>query len=232
MLARLTEMAADLGLGVRGAFHPLAKDQVPLLADGRAVGTLVMLGWAGGLHWPKFASSSEYADGKPHPLDRWSRRMIVAMAEKISATPVFPFDGPPYRPFQHWAMRADAVFRSPLGLLIHPEFGLWHSYRGALLFAETLALPKSSPASSPCESCAEKPCLSTCPVGAFTANSYAVDRCRAHVASDAGTPCATCGCLARRACPIGEGYRYTDAEQRFYMAAFAGERRYETAGPR
>ena len=26
---------------------------------------------------------------------------------------------------------------SPLGLLIHPDYGLWHGYRGALLFAAT-----------------------------------------------------------------------------------------------
>src|SRR4030095_137820 len=40
-----------------------------------------------------------------------------------------------------WAMRAEAVAPSPLGILIHPDYGLWHAYRGALAFAERLALP-------------------------------------------------------------------------------------------
>ena len=33
---------------------------------------------------------------------------------------------------------------SPLGILIHPDWGLWHSYRGALAFRERLDLPASS----------------------------------------------------------------------------------------
>ena len=40
-------------------------------------------------------------------------------------------------------MRAEAVAPSPLGILIHPDYGLWHAYRGALAFAERLALPRA-----------------------------------------------------------------------------------------
>jgi hypothetical protein len=28
------------------------------------------------------------------------------------------------------------------------------------------------------------------------------------------------GCLARRACPVGQAYRYTDAQAAFHMRAF------------
>ena len=40
---------------------------------------------------------------------------------------LFPFGGPPHFPFQQWARRAEPVHPSPIGLLIHPIYGLWHS---------------------------------------------------------------------------------------------------------
>jgi len=61
-------------------------------------------------------------------------------------------------------LQAEPLHRSPLGLLIHPEWGLWHSYRGALGLRERLDLPPHESVASPCESCRERPCLSACPV--------------------------------------------------------------------
>ena len=58
----------------------------------------------------------------------------------------------------------------------HPELGLWHAYRGALAFAERLALAPVEPVASPCDDCAGKPCLAACPVGAFAASRYDVAR--------------------------------------------------------
>ena len=37
-----------------------------------------------------------------------------------------PVRRPPYWPFQQWARRAEPVHPSPIGVLIHPRYGLWH----------------------------------------------------------------------------------------------------------
>ena len=71
------------------------------------------------------------------------------LAPGFGATALFPFGGPPWLPFQRWAMKADCVTASPLGILIHPDFGLWHAYRGALAFAEQLDLPPSAAPAKP-----------------------------------------------------------------------------------
>jgi hypothetical protein len=123
-------------------------------------------------------------------------------------------------PFQRWALRADAVYSSPLGILIHPEYGLWHAYRAALFFHETLELPARWDAPSPCESCTEKPCLSGCPVGAFSGGAYDVAACADHIARPE-TDCISVGCLARNACPVGLRWRYPEAQTRFHMTAFS-----------
>ena len=135
-LQQIGESLTVHGLALRGGFHPGSEDAAPVLPDGRVCGTILLLGNLGGGLWPVFAESAELADGAPHALDRWTRRILESLAPGFGATPLFPFGGPPWLPFQRWAIKADCVAPSPLGILIHPDFGLWHAYRGALAFGK------------------------------------------------------------------------------------------------
>jgi hypothetical protein len=184
-----------------------------------------MIGNVGSSLWPVFSAAPEAADGAPHPLDRWTQRAVSAIAAEVGAAPLFPFGGPPYLPFQRWAMRAESVAPSPLGILIHPDYGLWHAYRGALAFSERLALPPRADRPRPCDSCADRPCLSACPVGAFADGRYDVPRCIYHIGAAAGGECIGVGCLARRACPVGATFFYGEDQARFHMGAFLAANR-------
>ncbi len=219
-LTSIERLVAVHGLHLRGGFHPTAEDGVPPLADGRTSATLMLIGNVGSSLWPEFSSSVEADDGAPDPLNRWTRRVVGGIAHEVGAMPLFPFGGPPYLPFQRWAMRAEAVAPSPLGILIHPDYGLWHAYRGALAFAERLPLPARVERPRPCDSCPDRPCLGACPVGAFSGRGYDVPACIGHIGSGAGGSCMDSGCLARRACPVGPAYGYREAQARFHMAAF------------
>jgi hypothetical protein len=152
-------------------------------------------------------------------LDDWSRHAIGRLARRIDADAVFPFDTPP-PPFLAWARRAGAAHVSPLGLNIHPRFGLWHAYRAALLFPVAFDLPPMSAGAHPCETCEGRPCLSACPVGAFTGASYHVDACVDHLVRPEGGQCMEGGCLARRACPVGRAFTYAPEQAQFHMNAF------------
>jgi ferredoxin len=219
-IAAIANAAAACGLLLRGGFHPEDGVDVPALADGRTPGTLLLVGNAGPAMWRVFSASAEAADGQSHPMDRWSRRVIGALAQCFGARPIFPFEGPPYHPFQRWARRAEPVHVSPLGILIHPDYGLWHAYRGALAFAERLELPAADERPSPCDNCPDKPCLSACPVHAFTSADYDVAACAGHLDSPGGRDCLDRGCLARRACPVGRDYIYEPEQAAFHMDAF------------
>lgn len=201
------------GLIARGGFTPDAGDDL-----GSDAACVVMVGNAGPAMWRNFAAAPQTGT---EPMNLWTRRVLGAIARRFGCAVVFPFEGPPWRPFQRWAMRAEAVFVSPVGMLIHPEYGLWHAYRGAFVFREPIAdLPLREDTASPCETCDERPCLSTCPVDAFDAGSYDVPACRGHLLSSEGSDCMNSGCLARRACPVGRRYHYHDGQARFHMEAF------------
>lgn len=204
------------GLAFRGGFHPQAEDGVPR----RPCGTLILIGFAGTRGWPAFAASAEADDGRPDPLDRWSLRVVGALAARLNAAPLFPFRGPPWLPFQKWARKAEPLHPSPIGLLVHPDWGLWHSWRGALAFPERWELPAPDRRPSPCASCRDQPCLDACPVSAFAEGRYALEPCFDHLESSAGADCMNEGCLARRACPIGTAHAYGRDQAGFHMRSF------------
>ena len=215
-LATIEQSLQEAGLTPRGAFHPGAGDAVPPLAGDTPARTVVLAGNAGPLMWRAFDAGRAAA---PMTLDTWSKQVLAELAERLGARAVFAFQRP-YLPFQRWAMRAEACHPSPLGLLIHPDYGLWHGYRGALLFAAAIELPPPDRRASPCASCADRPCLGACPAGAFDGRAYDVPVCVRHLSRTPEPACMDRGCRARHACPVGRDYRYAPAQARFHMQAF------------
>ena len=211
--------APAVGLAVRGAFHPESGEFEALLPL-VPVGTIVLLGFTGALQWEIYRRSAEASDEIADPLDRWSRRVIGRLACEFGALDIYPNGSSPQLPFQQLAARCEPLHRSPIGLLIHAEWGLWHAYRGALVLAQRIELPSISRSANPCDACGEKRCLSACPADAFRAGAFNLKACVDHVRSAAGTDCRERGCVARRACPVGVRYRYAQQQAAFHMEAF------------
>ena len=217
LLGSIDRHLAGTGLFARGAFHPAPEDAVPALAGGGAAGTVVLIGNAGQALWRAFREAVTDLDGKD-PLDTWVDAQFERVAKAVSGEIVFA-TRKPWPPIQQWAMKAGGVHRSPINILIHPEYGLWHVYRGALLFADRFDLDPQAESPSPCDSCADKPCLTACPVDAIKPDRFDALACVGHVESTEGRACAAVGCLARLACPVGRAHRYVAEEGAFHMAA-------------
>jgi len=214
----LADGAARRHLSIAGAFHPKAGSGLP-----EGTGTLVLLAPGNDGYWVNVNSEPEFSDGAANPVDRWSTRVIGDWATQLGATAHFPFGGPPYSPFLTWALANGRAWASPTGPLVHDTFGMMISYRGALALPERLDIPAPSP--NPCTTCAEKPCLTACPVGALSAHApYDVPVCKAHIGSVAGRACLSTGCLTRRACPVSLGAGRAEAQSAHHMAAFLGAR--------
>jgi len=202
------------------------------------VRTVVLVGHLGGAFWNHFERWHQHHRSVAQPLDAWSEEVITELASAQGARACFPSNGPPFWPFQAWAVQAEAaaVRVSPLKLLIHKDAGLWHAYRGAILLpdvldeslsgsnAETVLIDARDDLKSACGKCIAKPCLSACPVDAFAYDEFAAARCSEHIAGTAGKVCVSAGCVARSACPAAPQYRYGQAQSQFHMRAFMRSR--------
>ena len=220
LLSEISTALSPHGLILRGGVDFNAGEDTPHGPSGAPAKAVLLVGQGGAAPWPHF---KEWREGKPadlaNPLDTWSSEIIGAVAQRFGARAVSPSDRP-FLPFQQWARRAEGLKPSPLGVLMHPEYGPWHAYRGALLFDEAIGVEHRETGAHPCDDCISKPCLSACPVGAFTTEGFAFDTCMGYLHSREGTVCLEKGCRARNACPIGTAYRYPAEVQAFHMAKF------------
>lgn len=200
------------GLAAQGLF------EMGRLHDGG--NTLILIG-ADRDFWPVFSKSTEYGDGAPDPLDRWSKRIIGDMAAASGASDIYPSDGPPYAPFINWALRTGRFWQSPTGMMVHDIAGLMISIRGALRFNKLLGLPALSV--NPCDSCANTPCIPACPVDALSnTHAYDVPTCKKFIVTQTGKSCRMEGCLVRRACPVSAAFGRDPKQSGFHMRAFIG----------
>lgn len=195
-----------------------------LISDAAAVHALVLLG---GLHedgrtiyllGPDIATFWDHLQTQPEatgpdPVDRYSTRALNRLAHDLGAEALFPFGTPP-QPFITWALKAGCT-TSPVHLLVHPDQGLWVSFRGALAFDGDHPIPAQRPA--PCLTCATRPCLTACLVGALTDSGYDLPKCHAHLDDPANT-CMAHGCRVRRTCPASPPR--ADAQSAHHMSHF------------
>ena len=208
----------------RGGFHPMDDDFIP-----DYVATCILVGNAGAQFWRFFSSERpKVAD----PVDAWTKGVLEQIAADLDAQVLLPYTGPPFLPFLEWAKRSEPVTESPIGALIHPVYGLWHAYRGMLMFQEKIDLPETpswilgDQGLSPCDTCADKPCLHMCPVKAVNGEIFDVAACAGFIRSPKGADFLGTGCRARHACPIGKDYAYGPAQAVHHMQGFL-----DTFGP-
>lgn len=200
-LDRIEEAAASHGLFVMGS----VENRVLLGTDAD---------W-----WSVFIHSPEYRNGVAHPVDTWSKRVIGDLAQAFDASAVYPSDGPPYAPFIAWALATGRFWQSPTGMMVHDRAGLMISIRGALECGT--AFNSEEDALNPCDSCADKPCVAACPVGALRADApYDVPTCKAYLDTPPGRDCMSGGCHVRRACPVSAAFDRPQAQSAFHMKAF------------
>lgn len=206
----IAEAAGRNGLEVFGLCRTLEEDDL-------GSGTICLLGPREPGFWAHVQAEPEFQDEGPDPMDRWSARVISHLADQFGASALFPFGTPP-RPFIGWALRSGRSWVSPVGLLVHDVAGLMVSYRGALLLDNVVVPPETPPC--PCDTCAEKPCLTACPAHALTAQGYDIGACHSFLDTAEGADCLSNCCQVRRACPVSQSYARDPAQSAFHMAAF------------
>jgi len=228
-LAALTRAAAAHRLTVSGIVSVMPGDGLP-----PRIRSVVLLSPDEPAFWPHVTAQPEFGDGAPGPLDRWSRRVIGALACDLGGKAWFPFGGPPWRPFTAWALRSGQAFTSPVGLLVHATRGLFISWRGAIgleealspTFTRTLA-PALADSPAPGLADSPAPALADSPAPALAdtpAPALADSPAPALADTPAQRPCDTCAAPCMAGCPVDAfaGGRYDVAACHAYLVTGPG----------
>lgn len=207
------QFLADSGLNL---FASLRCAELPdhlqtlLVQGGASLGDyshLLLTGHGGRLFWEKLQEAGmETAD----PVDTFSTQLTQQFISDYLGNPphllLYP-SGDYLVPLTQLGEWAGWSHPSPIGQGISAEFGVWFAYRTAVLVNGNFPTTPRLQTNSPCQSCADKPCVTACPAGAVQADGFQMSPCinfrlRTH------SPCAD-RCLARMACPVAPEHRYT-----------------------
>lgn len=165
--------------------------------------------------WPLFLRA--YADGplssETDPVDAYASSKLGAAVTEIAAAFAvtsalrYTFDPVPHAvAVQRLTILAGVAEQSPVGLLVHPEYGPWFSLRAAAVFG----LPGPAGAAPPatCSRCSDKPCLPARErVHTATGGIYSRESFDAHW---------RLWLEMREACPVGAQARFTEQQTRYH----------------
>ncbi|MEA9358185.1 hypothetical protein SHI21_18265 [Bacteriovorax sp. PP10] len=153
----LSESGLNIFLSTKVSSLP--EDLFPF-SDEQKNKTLCLIGNGGKALWEKLPHP---LDTSTHPFDLYVENKMQEFAEKILEDKIEVLY-PNYSytlPLQKLGRALNLCTQSPIGLDIHSEFGLWFAFRGVFLTSKDIPDTALDKISSPCETCLEKPCLTT-----------------------------------------------------------------------
>ena len=182
--------------------------------------TDIAVGSAGDPFWNAFSVSKEWTENYDDPIDRYTARQINSLLRADNGEEaIYPFDKDAPNFVQLWPATFPKLAASRLGPMIHPTYGLWMAARAHIILPQAYFKFEHAAEFVPCESCATKPCLSACPVGAFSASKpYDHLACAAHLKTNPA--CFSGGCDARGACPYGQSWQLPTDQAQYHQSRF------------
>lgn len=206
------DMLAVLSVDMLPAAFNTAVQQINLRLQDYS--SLVLIGHSGNLMWQRLKDQASKGN---NPVDEFSLFHAGLFVERYldgcRHAVLYPGEVP--IPLQQLGALAGWHHRSPLGLGINRIYGPWFGYRVVLLVRADLPLLVDPPGVSPCEACAEKPCINACPAHALSDfESPNISVCVDYRMQDK-SPCER-QCFARLACPVGAEFRYSKEQLHYF----------------
>jgi len=170
---------------------------------------LILIGNAG----PALGRAALAAAMDPtHPIDAFSVDVVSQWLDTVPGGAIRSVRYPGETPVGLQALGALAGWHhpSPFMVGIQPRWGTWFAYRVAVLANTALTATPPLQTRSPCDSCAQRPCVRACPAKAMAQGAFSLDACLRWRRSP-GSSCEQT-CVARLACPVGAEHRYDNAQ--------------------
>ncbi|GAB3552736.1 hypothetical protein GCM10027343_38650 [Noviherbaspirillum agri] len=178
-------------------------------ASPRAYRQLILIGHAGRTLWDSVTASGIRSDD---PIDDFSTQVVrqwFAQHHSCNEYEIL-YPGAHAVGLQRLGMLAGWHHASPFMVGIDKSWGTWYAYR-VLIVADTRFAPTPPVQDEhPCQPCAHKVCITSCPARAMDQGRFDLGKCVGYRKQD-GSRCRTT-CLARVSCPVGVEHRYCDAQ--------------------
>lgn len=213
---------AAQGLNLHAVFSlaslpPEVLDTLALTDDERErFRQLILIGHRGRDLWNTLQKRGMHGE---HPIDEFVTECVAAwMTGPLQGhawCQVFPGAHPVG--LQRLGALAGWHHPSPFWVGVDAEWGSWFAYRAVVLADTQLALTPRRELPSPCDSCADKPCIAACPAGALASErtgSWRLQTCL-DFRKRPQSPCED-RCLARNACPVGAEHRYAEEQVAYH----------------
>lgn len=176
---------------------------------------LILIGNGGRRLWERVKAAGVSSSD---PIDDFSVRQVtdwmVVQAPMLDFEIIYP--GERLVGLQSLGELAGWHFASPFMVGINTQWGPWFAYRAAVLANTDFEPSRREDWSSPCDTCAGKPCARSCPGGAITADGFVLENCVRYRSREDSACQLTC--RSRFACPAGAGHRYSDEQMRHSYA--------------
>lgn len=189
----------------------LRQQLAEIVPDIDAYRQLILLAHGGRHLWDCVTAS---ARSGADPIDDFTtKRITECFATDLPGLPYrFLYPGTEQIGLQQLGSLAGWHDATPFMLGIDKEWGSWWAYRAVLLTDSAFAPSIPSRQIHPCTACIDQPCISACPAKALAGGQLSLTHCLDFRRQD-NSPCQFT-CLARLACPVGAGHRYSAAQMR------------------
>ncbi|HWP47872.1 MAG TPA: hypothetical protein VNM22_11975 [Candidatus Limnocylindrales bacterium] len=219
-----------LGMASAEEYDTKAPPQAPrirqLFPEAR---TVLIIGNGGSTFWQHYKNflqkNPDFEQGRKDPFDDYTI-LVLAEGEKLlreagfKTKTVYPFVREKvWLSFQQMAVLAGLGKVGKHGVLIHPEYGPWVSFRGAFLTDIPFNFEIPDRNFDPCKDC-PAPCITVCPGRAVTDSGFNLSQC---LETKLTHPICQQTCLSRFHCVYGTPYRFQDPELKFH-ARFTPEK--------
>ena len=190
---------ADLPSDVRSALPSV---------EGDSLHQLLLIGHRGGFLWQQL--NQEGLNGT-HPIDEFTRTKVTAWLAHHHPTSRchFVYPGPLTVGLQRLGTLAGWHYPSPFMVGVNAKWGSWFAYRAAVLFNTDITPTVPLGGESPCDSCASRICVRSCPANALD-GAFNLAVCLDY-RRQTDSACKD-RCMARNSCPVGAEHRYSDEQ--------------------
>ena len=181
-------------------------------ADRAQFRQLILIGHRGRTLWPALQQRGMHG---AHPVDQFVTECVARWMNGPLCGHVWRqvFPGAQAVGLQRLGVLAGWHHPSPFWVGVDHAWGSWFAYRAVVLADTDLALTPRREGASPCDTCADKPCVQACPAAALDSARTGAWQLQACL-TQRKQPASACQdrCLARNACPVGADQRYSDEQ--------------------